>query len=150
MDNPKGASEQVHRILKEGRLIAFNRVAEELEPPADAKQRERPVPLDEEEERQANDDHRDADAVREPVQRMLMLLLVILHERCRHIHLPLAAVFKSRSQHLLQLNFGNQFTTNNDRCNLLRITGAQESFMKDVRLSFPYAGFQQGPTRRDN
>lgn len=87
MHKPHRACEQVHGILKEGRLIALNRVADELENPADDKERERPLPLDEEEERQGQDDHRDADAVREPVQRMLMLLFVILHERCRHIHL---------------------------------------------------------------
>src|ERR1044071_1690860 len=87
MHNPHRASQQVHRIFEERRLIALNQVTDELENPADDEERERPSPV-EEEERQAQHNHRNADAVTELVQRMLMLLLVILHERrCRHIHL---------------------------------------------------------------
>ena len=81
--DPRGADQQVHRILEECRLITLNQVAYELENPADDEQRERPPPV-KEEDREAQDNHRDADAVRQPVQRMLMLLLVTLHERCRH------------------------------------------------------------------
>ena len=44
-----------------------------------------------EEERQRDDNQRDADAVREPVQRVLVLFFIVLHERCRHIQSPLVA-----------------------------------------------------------
>jgi hypothetical protein len=60
-------------------LIALDGVPDELKNPPDDEERERPTPT-EKEERQTHDDHRDADAMRQTIQRVRVLRLVIFHE----------------------------------------------------------------------
>src|SRR5947209_279692 len=57
---PDGADDQVERVAEEGGAVALNPVADELEDPAHDEERQRPAPVPEE-ERQADDDQRDAD-----------------------------------------------------------------------------------------
>ena len=80
---PERADKQINRISEEGGLISLNRVADELKYPADNKQPQRPSPI-EEEQRHRHDDHRDADTVGQPVQRMLMLGFVAGNEVSSH------------------------------------------------------------------
>jgi hypothetical protein len=60
-------------------LIPFDGVTDKLQDPTYDKQSERPPPV-EKEEWQRNENHRDADAVREPVQWMLVLGSVVSQE----------------------------------------------------------------------
>ena len=64
-------------------------MSNELKDPAGNKQQQRPTPV-QKEERQRDDNHRDADAVRQPVQRMLVLGFVISEKILRHKSLPIA------------------------------------------------------------
>lgn len=82
-DEPQWSNQQIHRIPEEGGLITFDRMTHELQNPTDDEHRQRPAPV-EEEQWQRQDDHRDADAVREPVHRMLVLGFVIGQEILRH------------------------------------------------------------------
>lgn len=74
--DPKRSDQQVDRVFEKGRLISLDRVSHKLKDPTDDEQQERPAPV-EKEQRQRDDDHRYPDAVREPVQRVLMLRFVI-------------------------------------------------------------------------
>jgi hypothetical protein len=65
-------------------LIPFDRMADKLKNPTNNKQQKRPAPV-EEEERQGDNNHRNADAVRQPVQRMLMFRFVICEKILRHM-----------------------------------------------------------------
>ena len=67
------------RIAEERRLIAFDRVTDELKYPTDGEQRQRPTPT-EEKQRQGNNDHRDSDRVRQTVQRMPVPGFVIIDQ----------------------------------------------------------------------
>src|SRR6476646_4512165 len=80
---PPGANEQVNRIAKESGLVTFNQVADKLKNPAGDKNRQRPAPA-EEETRQTEHNHWNADRVAETVQRMLMFGFVVLNQRFRH------------------------------------------------------------------
>src|SRR6187399_2659531 len=80
---PPGTNEQVNRIAKESRLVTFNQVAGKLKNPTGDKNRQRPAPV-EEEPRQTEHDHWNADRVAEPVQRMLMFRFVVLNQGFRH------------------------------------------------------------------
>jgi len=64
-------------------------VSNKLEYPTDNEESERPAPV-EKEQRQRDDNHRYADAVREPVQRVLMLGFVVGEKILRHKSLPIA------------------------------------------------------------
>src|SRR5215207_1101883 len=77
---PERADEEVDWVAEEGRAVALDGVPEELEAPPRHEQPQRPAPVPEE-ERQAHDDHRDADGMRQPVQRVLVLRLVVFDER---------------------------------------------------------------------
>ena len=82
-NQPPGPNQKVDRILKKGRLISFNRMPNELKDPAADEQRQRPAPVEKEEEPR-NCNHRNADEVTQFVQRMLMLGFVIFDERFSH------------------------------------------------------------------
>jgi len=69
---PEWSNQEVDRVFEEGGLIPFDRMSNKLKNPADNKQQQRPAPI-EKEQRPRHGDHRYADAVTEPVQRMLML-----------------------------------------------------------------------------
>ncbi len=58
-------------------------MADKLKHPTDYEKPERPTPV-EKEEWQRNDNHRDADAVRQLVERMLVLGFVVFDERFGH------------------------------------------------------------------
>ena len=58
-------------------------MTDKLENPANNKQQQRPAPV-EEEERQRDDNHRNADAVRQPVHRVPMLGFVVSEKILRH------------------------------------------------------------------
>ena len=82
-NQPPRTDEKVDRILKKGGPISFNGVTDKLKDPARNKQRERPAPI--EKEQQPRDrDHRNPDRVAEPVQRMLMFGFVCIDERTSH------------------------------------------------------------------
>ena len=74
--HPKWSYQKVDGIPEKGRLISFDRVSYKLQYPANDEQQQRPAPV-EKEQRQGEDNHRYPDAVREPVQRVLMLRFVI-------------------------------------------------------------------------
>ena len=74
---PKWTNQQIHRVLEECWLIAFDCVSHELQNPADNKQQQSPAPV-EEEQRQRKHYERNANAVRQSIQRMLMLRFVVL------------------------------------------------------------------------
>jgi hypothetical protein len=80
---PQRTNQQVERIPEEGRLIALNRVAEELKGPADNEQTERPAPA-KKEQGQRDHNQRNADAVRQLVQPMLVPGFVVFDEGFRH------------------------------------------------------------------
>jgi hypothetical protein len=61
--------------MEERRLIAFNRVPDELKYPPNDKEQQGPTPV-EEKQWQGNDDQRDANAVRELVKRVTVLRFV--------------------------------------------------------------------------
>jgi hypothetical protein len=84
---PQGPNQQINRVPEEGGLVTFDCVTDELEYPTDDEQPERPLPV-EKEERQRYDDHRYADAVREPVERMLVFGFVVSQKILRHSHFP--------------------------------------------------------------
>ena len=69
---PEWSNQEINGAFEERRLITFDRMTDELKDPADDEQRQSPAPT-EEDKRQRDDDHRNADAVRQPVQRVLML-----------------------------------------------------------------------------
>src|SRR5215207_1840885 len=83
LEEPDGADDEVHGVAEEGGAVALDGVPDELEDPAQYEEPERPAPVPEE-ERQAHDNHRNADGVRELVQRVLVLRLIVLRERSRH------------------------------------------------------------------
>ena len=66
-------------IAEECGLIALDRMTDELNYQADDEQRQSPRPT-EEEKRKRHDDHRDANRMRQPVQRMPMPGFVIVDE----------------------------------------------------------------------
>ena len=74
--DPKWSNQKIDRVSEEGRLISLDRVSHELQDPTGDEQQQRPTPV-EEEERQRDDNHRYPDAVREPVQRVLVLRFVV-------------------------------------------------------------------------
>ena len=76
---PKWSNKEIHRVLEEGGLVSLDRVSNELQNPAGDKQHEGPAPV-KKEERQRDDDHRNADAVGETVQRMLVFGFVVSEE----------------------------------------------------------------------
>lgn len=92
---PPGTNQQIHWVFEKGRLVAFDGVADELENPADDKQPERPTPV-EKKQRQRNHNQRNADGVRQLVERMLVLGLVVFDEGFRHL-LILSVLFIVRS-----------------------------------------------------
>ena len=78
-NQPPRTDEEVDRILKEGGPISFDGVTDKLKDPANHKQRERPAPI--EKEQQPRDrDHRNPDHMAESVHRMLMLGFVGVYE----------------------------------------------------------------------
>jgi len=78
-NQPPRTDEEVDRILKEGGPISFNGVTDKLKDPANHKQRERPAPI--EKEQQPRDrDQRNPDHMAELVHRMLMLGFVGVYE----------------------------------------------------------------------
>jgi hypothetical protein len=80
--DPKWSNQKIDGVLEEGGLISFDRVSDKLQDPADAMNNsQRPAPV-EKEERQRDDNQRYPDAVREPVQRMLMLGFVVSEKSC--------------------------------------------------------------------
>src|SRR5215204_3660892 len=80
---PERADDEVDGVTEEGRAVALDGVPDELEDPPHDEQPQRPAPVPEE-ERQAQDNHRDADGMRQLVQRVLVLRLVVFDERTRH------------------------------------------------------------------
>ena len=78
-NQPPRTDEEVDRILKEGGPISFNGVTDKLQDPANHKQRERPAPI--EKEQQPRDrDQRNPDHMAESVHRMLVLGFVGVYE----------------------------------------------------------------------
>src|SRR4051794_26828044 len=87
-EHPQWTNEQVDGIPEKGRLVSLNDVAQKLEGPTDHKQTEAPPPT-KKDDRKRKDDHRNADRVGKPVQRMLMFRLVLLHEcKCHFASSP--------------------------------------------------------------
>ena len=76
MQDPKRSHQKVGGIPEKGRLISLYRVSHKLQDPAGDEQQERPAPV-EKEQRQRDDNYRYPDAVREPVQRVLMPRFVV-------------------------------------------------------------------------
>ena len=76
---PEWSNQEINGVSEEGRLIAFDSVSDELQYPARDEQPQRPTPV-EKEERQRDDDERNADAVRQTVQRMLVFGFVVSEE----------------------------------------------------------------------
>jgi hypothetical protein len=66
-------------------------MTDELEDPTNQKQPQRPAPL-EKEQWQRNHNHRNADAVSQFVQAMLMLGFVVFNEALRHLGLTLSLI----------------------------------------------------------
>jgi hypothetical protein len=77
-------------------LIAFDGMTYKLKYPTNYKKSESPPPA-KEEQRQGYYDHRDANAMLQLVQGMLVLGFVALHERSSHYFLPLIPSQVSRS-----------------------------------------------------
>src|SRR5688572_8029000 len=78
-NEPQWSNQQVDGISEKRWLISLDGVSDKLKNPADDKQRKRPAPV-EEKERQRNDDHRNSDAVCQPVHRMLVFGFVVSQE----------------------------------------------------------------------
>ena len=77
LDKPQWTDQQVDWILKKGRLVPFNRVANKLQQPADDKKCQRPMPV-EEEKGQGDHNQRYANRVRQSIERMRVLGLIVL------------------------------------------------------------------------
>ena len=73
---PEWPNQEINGVLEEGGLISFDGVSNKLQYPTDDKQPECPPPV-EKEERQRDDNHRYADAVRKPVQRVLVFGFIV-------------------------------------------------------------------------
>lgn len=80
---PPGSDQQVHGILEKGGSISLDGVANELKNPTNDKQGERPTPV-KDKQRQRNHNHGNADAVRQLVQRMLMLGFIVFDKGFGH------------------------------------------------------------------
>lgn len=75
---PHRADQQVHWVFEERGLVTFDRMTDKLQDPTDDKKRQRPAPV-EKEQWERKHDHRNADAVRQFVQRMSMLGFVVFY-----------------------------------------------------------------------
>ena len=82
-NKPPRTNQQIHGILEEGWTVPLDGVTNELKHPANQEQSERPTPF-EEKQRQRNNNHGYADAVRKLVERMLVLCFVIFAEGFGH------------------------------------------------------------------
>ena len=85
---PEGADQEIDRILKKRRLVSFNRVTNKLKNPPNNEETQSPAPT-KKEERQRQNNHRDADTVCQPIQRVLMLGFVVTKKVLLHVSLGL-------------------------------------------------------------
>ncbi|HEY5444907.1 MAG TPA: hypothetical protein VIJ87_10635, partial [Pyrinomonadaceae bacterium] len=83
---PEGADQEIYRIPKKRRLVSFNRVTNKLKHPPNNEKTQSPAPT-KNEERQRQNNHRDTDTVRQPIQRMLMFGFVVTKEVLLHVGL---------------------------------------------------------------